>query len=74
MFSDFLWLLLTVLWMEPCLRLSCYALDQILCNLENKFVEKCKECPILGHKMKTKSQIKNLRHSSLQKSSLISHK
>ena len=68
MFSDFLWLLLTVLWSEQCLRLFCYALDQILCNLENKFVEKCKECPIFCHKMKTKPQMKNLRHGSLQKS------
>ena len=46
-----------------------YALDQILCNLENKFVEKCKECPVSGPKMKTKPQMKNLRHGSLQKSS-----
>ena len=69
MFLNFLWLLLTVLWREPCLRLFLYALDQILCNLENKFVEKCKECLVLGHKIKTKPQIKNLRHSSLQKSS-----
>ena len=45
------------------------ALDQVLCNLENKIVEKCKECPVFGHKMKTKPQIKNLRHGSLQKSS-----
>ena len=65
MFSDFLWLLLTVSWREPCLRFFLHALDQILCNLENKFVEKFKECPVFGHKMKTKPQIKNLRHGSL---------
>ena len=46
-----------------------YVLDQILCNLENKCVQKCKEFPVFGHKMKTKPQIKNLRHGSLQKSS-----
>ena len=44
-------------------------LDQVLCNLENKVVEKCKECPVFGQKMKTKPQIKNLKHGSLQKSS-----
>ena len=48
MFSDFLCLLLTVIWRELCLRLFFYALDQMLCNLENKFVEKCKECPVFG--------------------------
>ena len=69
MFSNFLWLLLIVLWREPCLRLFFYALDQILCKLENKFVEKCQECPVFGHKIKTKPQMKNLRHDSLQKSS-----
>ena len=57
MSSDFLWLLLTVLLREPCLRLSFYALDKILCNLRNKFVEKCKQCPVFGHKIKTKPQI-----------------
>ena len=67
MFSNFLWLLLTVLWREPCLRLFLYALDQLLCNLGNKFVEKCKEYPVFGHKMKTKPQMKNLGHGSLQK-------
>ena len=69
MFSDFLWLLLIVLWKELCLRYILYALDQILCNLESKFVEKCKECPVFGHNMTTKPQMKNLRHGSLQESS-----
>ena len=54
---------------EQCLRLFVYALDQILCNLEIKFVEKCKECPVFGHKIKTKPKRKDLRHGSLRKSS-----
>ena len=66
MYSDFLWLFLIVLWREPCLRLFIQALDQILCNLENEVLEKCKEFPVFGHKIKTKPQMKNLRHGSLQ--------
>ena len=53
-FSDFIWLLLTV---------------SNFINLEITFVEKCKKCPVFGHKMKTKPQMTNLRHCSLQKSS-----
>ena len=33
--SNFLWLFLTLLWREPCLRLLFLILDQIQCNLEN---------------------------------------
>ena len=73
MFSDFLWLLFTVSRREQCLRLFLYALDQILWNIENKFVENAKNAKN-GHKMKTKPQMKILRHGSLQKSSYISHK
>ena len=39
-----------------------------LCNLENRVFENSKEFPDFGHKMKTKPQMKNLRHGSLQES------
>ena len=30
------------------------ALDQILCNLENEVLKKCKEIPVFGHEIETK--------------------
>ena len=52
--SDFLWLFLTVLKREQCLRLYFGALEQILCNLENEVLKTCKEFPVFGHNISIK--------------------